>query len=423
MKKLLLIALFVSAACIDWPSTERLRERRCATAPNDPQCEFLDAGVDSGVSDAGLDAGPVDAGPWSVVWRTQVNLEARFLVGDGMGGTLVSRGGAQHSFQAFTRAGAGVAQTRPATQVPTAAYEREGRLSVAFSNGRIELWQRNMGSYSSIASNDLPFVSTAMNLYFNSFADSGVAVAAYGDWDGGLGLSSFSADPELQGFPGSFRLNCAPATVIRPQRLLATPDGGPGVVVGNLSGSCMEVSTPRFLPDIDAGAFVARFGGPIADGYGFVAEPNSPMTIGVVDNDVRLIFRPRGGQLDVVAVGSDVGDAGLSRSTPVLVGNLTPIDLVDVGADSVLVGFASGNLSLPDGGFPFTTDQQDVFFARLNANFEVVNLHVFVAPGDQTAVGAVWLPPQLVVGGTCSGVAAGVCQGTTAGQSWLAAFE
>lgn len=68
------------------------------------------------------------------------------------------------------------------------------------------------------------------------------------------------------------------------------------------------------------------------------------------------------------------------------------------------------------------TIDEDVFIARMNPVRGVVDLRVFASPGTQTVVGAVWTGGRLVMGGTCGGSPAGVCE-TASGQSWLAGFD
>ncbi len=71
-----------------------------------------------------------------------------------------------------------------------------------------------------------------------------------------------------------------------------------------------------------------------------------------------------------------------------------------------MVGHANGTLVMVDGGSPTTLSGTDVFVVRVDGNRDVAQLLVLNYAGDQTAVGAIWLAPRLVIGGGC-GVDAG----------------
>lgn len=428
----LTLSLLLSSltGCIVWPTVEEARARRCATSA-DPGCGAsgsdagatdagsVDAGTDAG-TDAGADAGSVDAGyvldagPWRVAWREIIDQQLRFLVGDRSGGTLVSSSPTAFTLQEFNAEGlTPVYSSASRGAFATAAYERFGVLIVAFDDEDLSVWRRGPSQYSPVISWPRGFVATAVDVFPNENADSGVAVAAYGERDGGLALTAFAADPSQRDL-GLIFVPCS-TTVMRPRRILPTPDGGAGVVVGNVSGAC---SSYLSAISIDGGAFVARFSS-FADGYPFAAEPDSPMAMGIVDDDLRLVFRAPQGGLNFATV----TPTALSPSSLILAGaSLTPVDVVDVGAEVAVVGFGSGTISLADGGSLFAMDGEDVFIARLNSNFDVVNLHVFVAPGDQTVAGAVWASTRLVVGGRCVG-ANGLCTDAGPDQSWAAGLD
>lgn len=431
MKKLLALALLMtSLACIRWPPEDAVRLQRCLLEPLDPGCaQRLDSGVadsgssdagerdagerDAGESDAGVDSGIPDAGPWRPAWRSTFEFEPHFLVGWGDGGTLVGyQTGLQ--LQAVGASGPLATNVNGATVGrPTAAYEREGILVVGTDDRSLNLWNRLGGTYTSLVSSPpRPFVTTAVDLYPSG---GDLAVAAYGDQDGGLGLSSFTA--VMSPDPIADLVVPCTGTLMNPQRILPAPDAGPGVVVGNFSGSCGT----NFNFSSDAGGFVGYFGGGI-QGYPFAAEPDSGMVLGIVANELRLAFRPPGEAL--LSVASIFALAPVQPGRPVLRGMLTPVDVLDLGSDFLVVGFGSGTISMVDGGSRFVTLGQDVFVARLNAGVNVIELAVFVEEGDQTAVGALWLEPRLIIAGGCGADAgAGLCRDAGPGQSWLSGFD
>ena len=428
MRKLvLIIALGSAAACIEWPSEGVIRERRCSADPTDQGCTIdagSDGGTDAGVGDAGEDGGDdagatdggLDAGGWTIAWREVANFEARFLVGDSAGGTLVSQTATSYSLRGVDSLGATQAAiTLSQARTPTAAYEDRGIVVVALDNGDLGLWRREAMMFSQIAMRTgASFVTTAVDLYPHP-SDGGPAVAAYGNQDGGLGLDSFTAET----FPmsvGSVVVPCD-TTALRPRRIRPTPDGGPGVVVGNVVGSCF--GGLQFSADA-GGGFVGRFGFPVQDGYSFEADPESPMALDVVENDLWIAFQTAGTSGLSVA---KVRPTGPLVGLPVLVGRLTPVELVDIGNDYLLVGHGSGVISLPDGGAPVQMNGSDVFIARLNVARGILGFDVFVAPGDQSVAGALWTNNRLVMGGSCSGpVNAGLCADAGPGQSWLGGF-
>lgn len=443
MKRLLwVIALGSAAACIEWPSDELIRANRCLVEPN--ECSFdagpgdagpgdagsddagLDAGTDAGADDAGTDAGADDAGTdagaddagtdagvasWTRVWSLPAGFPTTFVVGDQTGGTVVrSTATGNFALRGFSADGGTGATISPSLPPVTAAYESQGLLVVGFADRTLRVWRRSSSTYTSIAVSDAGFVTTAVDLYPLP-TDGGPAVAAYGNFDGGLGLLSYEAHAGRT-LVGELVVPCD-TTVMRPHRILPTPDGGPGVVVGNVDGACFGNLN---FNATGGGGFVARFGFPIQDGYSFTAEPNAPMALGIFDGDLWLAYRPQAGTVAL----ANVSPTGLVNSVPVLSGDLTPVELVDVGAELLLVGHGVGTIALIDGGLSTSTLDDDVFIARLGVDGEVRDLSVFIAPGNQRVAGAVWMNGRLVMGGSCD-LQAGLCDGP--GQGWLAGFE
>ncbi|MDP2269801.1 MAG: hypothetical protein Q8K32_03650 [Archangium sp.] len=439
MKKLLVMAVISAAlACIEWPDEEVIRARRCSVAPDDLGCPdqvdsgvadagTVDAGgVDSGV-DAGLDAGtdagtdagmdpPLQTGPWTLHWRDVSQDEAHFLVGGGAGGTLVGY-----------RADAGLMTllslngTAPVTQAttipgarPTSAYERDERLAIGLADGTIRVELHQPPAYSPLTSRDAGFVTTAIDLFPDM---ASLSVAAYGELDGGLAVRSFYASGTQTGDQG-VDVPCT-TTLMRPQRILPMPDAGPGVVVGTVVGSC---GLPLSFTGA-AGGFVGFFGAPGPNsGFTFNAPVDSPMVLGLINDQMTLAYRPVNGQL---ALATLMRNSAPGTPRTILRGTLIPVDIVDLGAGGfALVGWGRGNISIIDGGSPFVADGQDVFIARLDQNRDVTELVVFGGRGDQTAVGAAVLEDRLIIGGSCGAdSASGLCLDAGTGWSWVAGFS
>ena len=261
MKKLLLLAVLSSVfACIEWPEEAPLRARRCSAAPDDVGCaEQVDSGVaDAGPVDAGTDAGmdpPLQTGPWTLHWRDVSPDEAHFLVGGDSAGTLV--GYRPDAGSMTLRSLSSIGSVAPASTLvsarPTSAYEREERLAIGLADRTIQVQLHQPPAYSLLTSRDAGFVTTAIDLFPEVGA---LSVAAYGELDGGLGVRSFYASGVQAGDQG-VNVACT-TTVMRPQRILPMPDAGPGVVVGNVNGSC---GSPFSFTGF-TGGFVGFFGAP-----------------------------------------------------------------------------------------------------------------------------------------------------------------
>lgn len=440
-KLLLIIALGSAAACIEWPTDAEIRDQRCSAEPTDPGCTAVpdagsppdaggnDAGMDAGIdasvdagedagADAGIDAG-VDAGhdTWNVAWREVHNHNALFVVGDRNGGTLVSWSAGTSSLRGFNSDGwLGTPSENVLLNPMTAAYERDGIVVAAWPDQLIYVFRRTSSGFTTITADpSAGFFTTAMDLY--PLPDAGLAVAAYGELDGGLAVRSFGAATSRMPQSSTF-IPCA-TTAMRPLRILPSPDGGPGVVVGNVLGSC---NAPLSGIDNSGNGFVARFGTGISmpDAYSFAASVNSSMALGIVQDELWVAYEPP--SKDGLALGQ-VRPTLPFLSTRLLSGTLTAVELLEVGTGSLLVGQGRGEISLADGGASKQLDGTDVFIARLASNFEVIDLQVFVAPGDQTVMGAVWTNGRLVMGGNCSAGAGGLCRDAGTSDSWLAGFE
>ena len=449
MKKLLVMAVLSSAfACIEWPEEAALRARRCSAAPDDVGCADqvdsgvadagrvdagrvdagsvdaggVDSGVDSGVDagvDAGTDAGrdpPLQTGSWTLHWRNVSQDEAHFLVGGEAGGTLVGyRADAGLMTLLSLNGTAPVAQATPIPGArPTSAYERDERLAIGLADGTIRVELHQPPAHSPITSRNVGFITTAIDL----FPEVGsLSVAAYGELDGGLAVRSFYALGGQAGDQG-VDVPCT-TTLMRPQRILPMPDAGPGVVVGTVIGSC---GFP-FSFTSATGGFVGFFGAPGPNsGFTFPAPVDSPMVLGLINDQMTLAYRPANGQLALATLGRNSAP-GTPRS--ILRGTLVPVDIVDLGAAGfAVVGWGSGNISLIDGGSPFVADGQDVFIARIDQNRDVTELVVFGGRGDQPAVGAAFIGDRLIIGGSC-GVdsASGLCLDAGTSGSWVAGFS
>lgn len=392
MRRLIAVAVISSVmACIDWPSDEAIRQRRCAVEPLD--CALLDGGADSGV------VGGTDAGRWAPSWVNGYDLEPVFLVGGGSEGTLVGFRDAGSTLQVrgVTTTGSHLAESFFPAARPTAAYQRQDLVALGLADRSGMGLRRQGADYLAVSGGPVPFVITALNIY--TLPDAGLASATYGEQDGGLGVISILIDG---GVESGTHVACS-TSVMRPQRIIRAVNDGPGVVAGNVAGMCSRTGFTSI--NSAGGGFIGRFGAAIANGYSFPADPGTPMTLGNVLNEMLIAYRALGGNELRLAT---VGDSSLTSQPVLLGGAITPVDIVDVpGAGFLVIGHASGStLSTLDGGSVALLGS-DVFIARFDDTRQVTELKVFNYPGDQTAVGAIWLDPRLIVGGACGAGSAG----------------
>jgi hypothetical protein len=329
-------------------------------------------------------------------------------VGDSDGGTLVGfTPEPVLSLQPIVVDGGNPAMfTQGMTGRPTAAFERDRTITVAFDDRRVVVWQQGQSDYISTTTQTLSFVTTALGLYPRG--DGGLAVAAYGELDGGLAGASFTPGGAVA--DDTTFVDCSLGPL--PQRVLPAPDASVRVVVGTAPASC---NSP--LSDPGRG-FVGRFGTSGNSGLRFNSSAG-PMALGLVEGSLWLAWRSDPvGYADLATVPS-TGTALVGPHHILQGPAITPVEIVEVpGEGRYLVGSARN--SLTEGGVLFTLADSDVFIAHLTSGQTVDRLEVLVDNGDQDVVGAIVLGGQLVVAGNCTG--GRLCPSDGGSGAWVAGF-
>lgn len=423
MKRLLaLAALGAAVGCIDWSSVEtQARAQRCVVAPSDPGCPdasvgggsgggsgggggggFVDGGADGG---GGVDAGLVASDV------TNFAFEAIRLAGDDGALTLVGveSPSVLHLEGVALDGGGFVTFTEDPTTRPTAAFERDHTLAVAFDDHRVFVWHHAETTFDRLTTQTLNDVASAIDL--NAREDGGLAIAAYGAAGYGIGVTSFTTGGAAAYGPGA--IGCAQLGAA-PQRASPVPGAPLGVVVGTVQGAC---DAP--LDQSTASGFVLRFDTTGTSGTRFDSELG-PMALGLVRGTLWLAWRSSPSTLSLGRV-SPTGDSLTSAATILSGDSITPVDLVE-GPDGSLyvVGFTAAAVGLPGAGTHLTPDGQDVFIARVSASQTVDHLDLYVEPGNQDVVGAVVANGRLFVAGNCTSGA--FCLTGSGARAWLASF-